>query len=212
MLFSSQTKSNFSVPDADMYSTQMAHSKQHYLYYFFSTAWINSKNLVCAVSCGRTKPGSPGDIQRFGRNFGNTWSPQSTHMKSVGWDGAYRLMDQNVSGEGESATCGLFVCLFDICVLRMANSVRALYKPMLQGLPEEMFIVAGGEPAQPVSITAFPVLSLHMQHQYQHGNPAFALGCVGVLSHLSLWVPGNEVFLPSQHPLCLCVKDNVFSV
>lgn len=46
-----------------------------------------------------------------------------------------------------------FVCLFDICAFRMANSVRALYKPTLQGLAEEVFIVA-------VPITAFPVLSL----------------------------------------------------
>lgn len=96
-----------------------------------------------------------------------------------------------------------FVCLFDICVLRMANSVRALYKPTLQGLPEEMFIVACPHHSFPC---AFP----HMHHQYQHGSPAFAFWCVGVLSHLSLWVPGNEVFLPSQHPLCLCMKGNAF--
>ncbi|KAL9835790.1 uncharacterized protein GJ701_011746 isoform 1-T3 [Geothlypis trichas] len=35
--------------------------------------------------CGRTKPGSPGDIKRFGRNFGNIWSTQTTHIDTDRW-------------------------------------------------------------------------------------------------------------------------------
>lgn len=99
-----------------------------------------------------------------------------------------------------------FVCLFDICFLRKANSVRALYEPMLQGLPEEVFIVACPHHSFPC---AFP----QMHHQYQHGSPAFAFQCGCLESPLPVgaWQWGfltlTASFVPLPEGQCLCVNQ-----
>lgn len=81
--------------DVDIYSTQITPSRQHYLYYLFSTAWITFKlfgtcySLICAMVLstafcialtGWTNTGSLGDIRSSGTSGGpGTPGASGTH-------------------------------------------------------------------------------------------------------------------------------------
>lgn len=137
--------------------------------------------------CGRTKPASPGDKERFGRNSGNTWSIQNTHSNCVRWHGAHSPTDQNVSAEGESAPRGLFARL-DIHVLRRADSTGAWCKPgELQGLPEEVFIEPSVSPSQLLAVLSLSCTintntgTLHLLSAVWASWVNSACGCLAVM-------------------------------
>jgi len=168
-------------------STQITPSRQHYLYYFFFTAWITSKlfgtccgliwemvqsTAFCMALTAWTNTSSPGEIRSSGASGspGGLEHQEQAWSGCVGWNRAYSLMDQNGSPKGKSAIRHWFVWFYTHIFMVM-NSICAFVQSLCyMGLPQEVFVVTAlCHFSLACLYCSFSLRFPQMHYQYKHG-------------------------------------------